>query len=91
MSKQRASDVGFCVVDSNADFIADSLIRRIHESAVEMESEVNRLYRGRHSYDLNAAAKLDLDKAIERLKYMAQTLRDVNDAQENVVYLQAAE
>jgi len=91
MPKQRASDVGFCVVDSNADFIADNLIRRIHDSAVEMESEINRLYRGRLSYDLSAAAKLDLDKAVERLKYMAKTLREVSDAQENVVYLQAAE
>jgi len=91
MPKQRASDVGFCLVDSNADVIADNLIRRIHESAVEMESEVNRLYRGRLSYDLNAAAKLDLDKAIERLKYMAKTLREVGKAQENIVYLQAAE
>jgi len=91
MPKQRASDVGFCVVDSNADFIAENLIRRIHDSAVEMESEINRLYRGRLSYDLSAAAKLDLNKAVERLKYMAKTLREVSDAQENVVYLQAAE
>ena len=91
MAKQRATDVGFCVVESNADFIADNLIRRIRDSAVEMESDVNRLYRGRNAYDLNAAARLDLDKAIERLKYMAKTLREVNEAQDNVVFLQAAE
>ncbi len=91
MSKLRASDVGFCVVDSNADVIADNLIHRIHEAAAEMESQVNRLYRGRQAYDLNEGTKLDLDKAIERLNYMARTLREVQNEQSKVVYLQAAE
>jgi hypothetical protein len=91
MSKIRASDVGFCVVDGNADVIADNLIHRIREVAVEMESQVNRLYRGRQAYDLTEGAKLDLDKAIERLNYMARTLRDVQNEQSKVVYLQAAE
>jgi hypothetical protein len=91
MSKVRASDVGFCVVDSNANVIADNLVHRIHESAVDMESQVNRLYRGRHAYDLEEGTKLDLDKAIERLTYMARTLRDIRNEQTKVVYLQAAE
>ncbi len=85
------SDVGFCVVDSNADFIADHLIRRIHDAAVELEGEVNRLYRGRNSFDLNGVARIDLEKAIERLTYMAKTLREVDEAQDKIVYLQAAE
>jgi hypothetical protein len=91
MSKVRASNVGFCVVDSNADVIADNLIHRIREAAGEMESQVNRLYRGRQSYDLTQGAKQDLEKAIERLNYMARTLRDVQSEQNKVVYLQAAE
>ncbi len=65
MSHDRPSDVGFCVVDSNADLIADTLVRRLRETAAEMESEVNRLYRGRNAYDLNAVAKLDLEKTIK--------------------------
>jgi len=91
MSKTRPSNVGFCVVDSNADVIADNLIHRIRESTVEMESQINRLYRGRNSYDLSQGAKLDLEKAIERLNYMARTLREVQRAQSRVMYLQAAE
>ncbi|MCB8822721.1 hypothetical protein [Microvirga rosea] len=91
MSKERASDVGFCVVDSNADVIADNLVHRIRENAVEMESQINRLYRGRNAYDLSDGTKADLEKVIERLNYMAKTLRDVGSAQSNVVYLQAAE
>jgi hypothetical protein len=89
--RPKASEVGFCVVDGNADFIADHLVRRIHDAAVELESEVNRLYRGRNSYDLNGVARIDLEKAIERLTYMAKSLRDVESAQDKVVYLQAAE
>jgi GTP1/Obg family GTP-binding protein len=92
MSQQRPSDVGFCVVDSNADFIADALVRRLRETAAEMESQVNRLYRGRNSYDLNAVARLDLDKTLKRLSYVTETLREVQKAQaDGVTYLQAAE
>ncbi|MCB5175623.1 MULTISPECIES: hypothetical protein [Microvirga] len=91
MSKVRASNVGFCVVDSNADVIADNLVHRIREAAAEMESQVNRLYRGRQAYDLNEGSRQDLEKAIERLNYMAKTLRDVQSEQSQVVYLQAAE
>jgi hypothetical protein len=91
MSKVRASNVGFCVVDSNADVIADNLVHRIREAAGEMESQVNRLYRGRQSYDLTEGAKQDLEKAIERLAYMAKTLREVQGEQTKIVYLQAAE
>ena len=91
MSKIRASDVGFCVVDSNADVIADNLVHRIHEAAAEIESQVNRLYRGRQAYDLNDGGKLELEKAIERLNYMVRTLREIQNAQSQVVYLQAAE
>ncbi len=91
MSKVRASDVGFCVVDANANVIADNLIHRIREASVDMESQVNRLYRGRHSYDLSEGTKADLDKAIEQLTYMARTLREIRNEQSKVVYLQAAE
>jgi hypothetical protein len=56
-----------------------------------MESQVNRLYRGRHAYDLTEGSKLDLEKAIERLNYMAKTLREIQGEQNKVVYLQAAE
>ena len=91
MAKVRASDVGFCVVDGNADVFADNLIHRIREAAVGMESQVNRLYRGRHAYDLSEGTKVDLDKAIEQLNYMARTLREVQNEQSKVVYLQAAE
>ena len=90
-AKPLASEVGFCIVDSNADVIADNLVRRVYDSAVEMESDINRLYRGRNSFDLNATARIDLRKAAERLAYMAQTLRDIDEAQDHVVYLNAAE
>ncbi len=91
MARIRASDVGFCVVDGNADVIADNLVHRIREAAAGMESQVNRLYRGRQAYDLTEGTKADLDKAIEQLTYMARTLRDVQSEQTKVVYLQAAE
>jgi len=87
----RASDVGFCVVDGNADVIADNLVHRIREAAGDMESHVNRLYRGRQAYDLTHGTKVDLDKAIEQLNYMARTLREIQSEQSKVVYLQAAE
>jgi hypothetical protein len=93
MSKERASDIGFCVVDDNADLIADNLVRRLRETAAEMESQVNRLYRGRNAYDLNAVAQLDVEKTIRRLQYMAGTLKDVQKAQapDRIAYLLAAE
>jgi hypothetical protein len=91
MSKERASDVGFCLVDSNADFIAETLVSRLRATVAEMEAQVNRLYRGRNAYELNAIAQLDVEKMIRRLHYMADTLRDVQKAQGRVAYLQAAE
>jgi len=91
MPKVRASDVGFCVTDSNANAIADNLVHRIHDAAADMETQVNRLFRGRQAYDLEEGARLDLEKAIERLTYMAKTLREVQSEQSRVVYLQAAE
>ena len=91
MSKISASAVGFCITDSNADAIADNLVRCIHEAAAEMESHVNRLYRGRQAYGLEDGSRLDLEKAIERLNYMARTLPEVQAEQSRVVYLQAAE
>jgi hypothetical protein len=93
MSKERASDVGFCIVDDNADLIADTLVRRLRDTAAEMQSNDNRLYRGRNAYDLNTVSQLDLEKTIRRLNYMATTLRDVQRSQndDRVTYLQAAE
>lgn len=91
MSQERASDIGFCVVDSNADLIADVLVRRLRDTAAEMESQANRLYRGRNAYELNAVAKLELEKTARRLNYIADTLRQVHGVQERVTYLQAAE
>ena len=73
------------------DVIADNLVHRIREAAAEMESQVNRLYRGRRAYDLEEGTKLDLNKAIEQLDYMARTLREVQSEQSRIVYLQAAE
>ncbi len=91
MSNQRPSDVGFCVVDDNADLIANTLVRRLRDATAEMESEVNRLYRGRGAVDLTELARIDLDKAIRRLRYMADTLREVQAAQGSRRYLEAAE
>lgn len=91
MSCQSASNVGFCIVDSNADLIADTLVRRIREAAADLESDVNRLYRGRCCYDLNAVAELDLGKTIKRLNYLAETLREVQRSQSHVKLLEAAE
>ncbi|MBB4042124.1 hypothetical protein GGR34_003809 [Microvirga flocculans] len=91
MAKLCASDVGFCVVDDNANAIADTLVHRVRVAATEMESHVNRLYRGRQAFDLEDGARRDLDKAIEQLAYMVRTLREVQDEQSKVVYLQAAE
>jgi hypothetical protein len=91
MSKVSANNVGFCVTDSNANAIADNLVHRIREAALDIESQVNRLYRGRQAYDLTDGAKLDLEKAVERLNYMARTLREIQAEQSKVVYLHAAE
>ena len=49
MPHERPSDVGFCVVDSNADLIANTLVRRVRDGSAELESEINRLYRGRNA------------------------------------------
>jgi hypothetical protein len=91
MSQERASEVGFCVVDDNADLIAETLVRRIRDAAAEVESEVNRLYRGRNAYDLNGNSRQDLERTIRRLDYLTRTLRDVQEAQGRVAYLHAAE
>jgi hypothetical protein len=60
------------VVDSNADPIAGAIVRRLRTSAAEMESEVNRLYRGRNAFELGDLAASDLERVIGRLKYMAE-------------------
>lgn len=90
MPKVSAHTVGFCVNDGNADVIADSLIRRLGERTADLESLANRLYRGRRAYDLSEGTKLDLERAIERLSYIAQTLREVQDAQSEPSCQQAA-
>ncbi len=36
MAKVRASDVGFCVVDDNANVIADNLVHRIREANADL-------------------------------------------------------
>ncbi len=91
MPKVHASDAGFCITDSNANAIADNLVHRINEAAAEMESQVNRLYRGRQAYDLEDGSMVNLERAIERLNYMAKTLREVQAEQSHIQYLQAAE
>jgi hypothetical protein len=96
MSQERASEVGFCVVDDNADLIAETLVRRIRDAAAEVESEVNRLYRGRNAYDLNGPSRQDLERTVRRLDYLTRTLREVQEAQGReaqgrVAYLHAAE
>jgi hypothetical protein len=91
MPFERPSDVGFCVVDSNADLIANTLVRRVRDGSAELESEINRLYRGRNAYQLSEVAVMDLERAVKRLTYLAETLRDVQRAQREDKYLQAAE
>jgi hypothetical protein len=91
MPTQNARDVGFCVLDANADPIANTLARRVREAAGDMESEVNRLFRGRNAFELSDGALADIERTIGRLKYMAETLREVERAQRRVAYLQAAE
>ena len=91
MPFENAREAGFCVVDANADPIAQTLVRRLRGAAAEMESEVNRLYRGRNAYRLTDLALADLERTIGRLTYMAETLRDVKRAQGRATYLQAAE
>ena len=89
----RASDIGFCVVDSNADLVAGTLVRRLRDASFDLERDVNRLVRGREAFALDAATAADLDKAIDRLARMADSLRGVRRAQgrDKVAYLQAAE
>jgi hypothetical protein len=91
MPYENARDVGFCVVDANADPIANTLVRRLRDATVDMESDVNRLYRGRNAFELSDLALADIERSIGRLKYMAETLREVEGAQRRVAYLQAAE
>jgi hypothetical protein len=91
MSDKNARDAGFCVVDANADPIASTLVRRLRNDAADMESEVNRLYRGRNAFELSDLALADMERTIGRLRYMAETLREVEQAQRRVAYLQAAE
>jgi hypothetical protein len=91
MTQERPSDVGFCVVDSNADLIAETMIRRLRETAIAMERDVNRLHRGRRSFTLNELAQIDLERTIRRLSYMVETLRGVQEAQRQTTYLEAAE
>jgi hypothetical protein len=91
MPYERASDVGFCVVDSNADLIANALARRLRDAAADMETEANRLLRGRNAVELSDLAMIDLDRSIKRLGYIAETLREVQRAQARKGYLQAAE
>lgn len=90
MPKERASEIGFCLDDDNANLVADLLVGRIRAAASEMEAQVNRLYRGRNAVEFRAAAQRDIGKTIRRLHDMAETLRDVQAAQ-GIVYLQAAE
>jgi hypothetical protein len=91
MAQERPSEAGFCVVDANADLIATTLVRRLRETAAEMEASVNRLYRGRHAVDLPDLARMDLERTIRRLAYIAETLRDVQRAQDAPAFLEAAE
>ena len=91
MPYERPSDVGFCAVDGNADLIADALVRRLRKAAAEMESEANRLFRGRNAVELGDLPMADLDRTIKRLAYMADTLREVQRAQTHRGFLQAAE
>jgi hypothetical protein len=92
MPYERPSDLGFSVMDGNADPIAHALVRRLRDASAEMERDVNRLFQGRHAVDLGGLAMTDLERTIKRLAYMAETLREVQKAQAHgVTYLQAAE
>lgn len=91
MMRQHEHETDFCIVEGNADLVADLLVRRLHRLASEMESEVNRLYRGREAYALAGAAERDIEQVAERLRYMTQTLREVQAARAPRPYLVAAE
>ena len=91
MLSERASDAGFCAVDSNADLIAEAMVRRLRDTAAEMEASVNRLYRGRDAFTLTDRARTDLERSIRRLAEMAEALREIQRAQDRAPMLQAAE
>ena len=91
MLSERARDAGFCAVDSNADLVAEAMVRRLRDTAAEMEASVNRLYRGRDAFTLADRARTDLERSIRRLAEMAEALREIQRAQDRAPMLQAAE
>lgn len=91
MTKHIASDSGFCIAEGDASLVADLLVTRIRDTVAALDEPVNRLYRGRNSFELNARAIRDVERTIRRLEAMAETLRDVRRTQSRVPYLQAAE
>ena len=91
-----ASAAAVLVIDHLPDHEAGSRVAvmpapDLRETAVDMESEVNRLFRGRNAFELSDGALADVERTIGRLRYMAETLREVERAQRRVAYLQAAE
>lgn len=76
-----ASQVGFCAVDANAGVIASNLVHRASEAAADLESTVNRLFRGRSTYTLSDGDLRELVNLASRFDYLARTARDVLSAQ----------
>lgn len=91
-TKRLASEVGFCVMDDNADLIASNLIAQISEYASMIESRMNRLFKGREAYTLSEGEKQLLIKLSGRLSYLDRTADQILEAQEpSETILQAAE
>lgn len=76
-----ASEVGFCVMDANADCIARNLIERLAEDASTDESLINRLYRGREVYSLSIHERMELVRFSKKCEYMALTALEILAAQ----------
>lgn len=92
-TKRLASEVGFCVMDDNADLIAGNLVAQIRELSASIESKLNRLYKGREAFTLSDGEKQDLMKLAGQFVYFDRTASEILEAQEasEPVILQAAE
>jgi hypothetical protein len=91
-TKRLASEVGFCVVDDNADLIAGNLIAQIRELTSGIETRLNRLYKGREAYTLSDGEIRDLTKLAGQFLYFDRTASDILAAQaSSEPVLQAAE
>ena len=91
MAKVRASDVGFCVVDSNANVIADNLVHRIREAPSRWKATSTACTAADRPMISMPARKIDLAKPSSAGLHGPDPARRADEAQIRVVYLQAAE